>query len=116
MDKLKPPRVILVIRAISIYLEDILGVLENLVILVWFGLSVFLMCKIYDPKTPFQIVQTVGADWRYIILIFFPLIYRPLRKLVDEITEFWGVKRKPKKSTTAAESATDEKDYPPKRP
>lgn len=75
-----------------------------------------------ESKTLILAVNALSNDWKTLAFLTAPLFYRPVRKVVDEIKEFGGIKRDlipeqaiPKTSLDAPSGAYGKEEVPQKK-
>lgn len=60
-------------------------------------LNIYIVTRTFkDAPTMISGLRDLSSDWKIILFLTAPLMYRPIRKVADEIIEFGGIKRVPK--------------------
>lgn len=85
------------LRRFSESLEYFIKIIEGLVITFWMFLNVILVSfTLYHGSwcsSPFLLLKDITSDWKILAFLCAPFIYRPLRKLIEEIKGFGQMDR-----------------------
>jgi hypothetical protein len=78
------------------FLDWLVALLERLITLS-IGVAVFIVgWRLVWGKSAADVLTTVNQNWKALLIILIPLLYQTIRKFLDELEEFYGMKRKKK--------------------
>jgi hypothetical protein len=84
--------------------DILLRILENVFVVGWMALNIYVVYFTFREKPlPIEAVQSLAGDWKILLFLVGPILFRTLRKFMDEVREAWGMKREPQQ--IAAQSA-----------